>query len=142
MTQRFEIFTGAISQIYRCIQKLKAAEMTELGLRGTHVMCLFYLNGHQEGLTAAELSRLCAEDKAAVSRTVAELQSRGYVTSERRRYRALLRLTEKGREAALHMDGLIRQWVGFGGGGISDEDREVFYRVLSQIAANLRGNLK
>ena len=44
MTQRFEIFTGAISQIYRCIQKLKAAEMTELGLKGGHVSCLFQLS--------------------------------------------------------------------------------------------------
>ena len=48
-------------------------EMTELGLKGTHVMCLFFLHHTPEGLTAAQLCQLCAEDKAAISRTIATL---------------------------------------------------------------------
>ena len=141
MTQRFEIFTGAISQIYRCIQKLKAAEMTEMGLKGGHVSCLFQLNHHPEGLTAAELCALCDEDKAAVSRTVADLEERGLVacrSAAERRYRSPLTLTEAGREAAAQVDRRIRRIVDEAGQSLTDPQREEFYRALLLISANLQ----
>ena len=61
MTERFETFVLSINQIYRCIQKIKSREMVELGLKGTHVMCLFQLGQHPEGLTAAELAQRSLE---------------------------------------------------------------------------------
>ena len=112
--------------------------MTEFGLKGTHVMCLFFLHHNPEGLTAAQLCQLCAEDKAAVSRTVSELQKEEYIASGEKKYRALLRLTEKGEETAKRVDSLIEQWVGFGGAGLSDEDRAAFYRALELISNNLK----
>jgi len=142
VTERFEAFVTGISVCYKYIQRIKSAEMTELGLRGTHVMCLFFLSRHPEPLTAAQLSRLCAEDRAAVSRTVAELHRRGYIDIEAPRYRAQLRLTPEGQELALRLDGLIRRWVGFGGEGLTEEERSVFYRVLSRIADNLHKNME
>ncbi|MDY3282693.1 MarR family winged helix-turn-helix transcriptional regulator [Dysosmobacter sp.] len=141
MTQRFEIFTGAISQIYRCIQKLKAAEMTEMGLKGGHVSCLFQLNHHPEGLTAAELCALCDEDKAAVSRTVADLEERGLVacrSAAGRRYRSPLTLTDAGREAADRVDRSIRRIVDEAGQSLTDAQRNEFYRALLLISANLQ----
>ena len=141
MTQRFEIFTGAISQIYRCIQKLKAAEMTEMGLKGGHVSCLFQLNRHPEGLTAAELCTLCDEDKAAVSRTVADLEERGLVacrSAAGRRYRSPLTLTEAGREAADRVDRSIRRIVDEAGRSLTDAQRNEFYRSLLLISSNLQ----
>ena len=77
--ERFEAFLTGITVCYKYIQKIKNAEMTELGLKGTHVACMFYLNHNPEGLTAAQLCTLCAEDKATISRTVADLKSRGYI---------------------------------------------------------------
>lgn len=138
MIKRFEAFVTGITLCYKYIQKIKSAEMTELGLKGTHVMCIFFLSHNPEGLTAAQLCRLCAEDKAAVSRTVAELQREGYVAHGEKRYRAALRLTEKGMEIAKRVDGLIEQWVAFGGAGLSDSDREAFYRALELISNNLK----
>ena len=141
MTQRFEIFTGAISQIYRCIQKLKAAEMTEMGLKGGHVSCLFQLNHHPEGLTAAELCALCDEDKAAVSRTVADLEERGLVacrSAAGRRYRSPLTLTDAGREAADRVDRSIRRIVDEAGRSLTETQRNEFYRALLLISANLQ----
>lgn len=138
MIKRFEAFVTGITLCYKYIQKIKSAEMTELGLKGTHVMCIFFLSHNPEGLTAAQLCRLCAEDKAAVSRTVAELQREGYVAPGEKRYRAALRLTEKGEEVARRVDGLIEQWVAFGGAGLSDSDREAFYRALELISNNLK----
>lgn len=138
MIKRFEAFVTGITLCYKYIQKIKSAEMTELGLKGTHVMCIFFLSHNPEGLTAAQLCRLCAEDKAAVSRTVAELQREGYVAPGEKRYRAALRLTEKGMEIAKKVDELIEQWVAFGGAGLSDSDREAFYRALELISNNLK----
>ena len=56
MTDRFETFVLTINRIYRCIQRIKDREMEALGLKGSHVMCLFQLRQHPEGLTAAELA--------------------------------------------------------------------------------------
>lgn len=138
MIERFESFVTGITVCYKYIQRIKSAEMTEFGLKGTHVMCLFFLHHNPEGITATRLCRLCAEDKAAVSRTVSELQKEGYIASGEKRYRDPLRLTEKGEETAKQMDSIIEQWVGFGGAGLSDEDRAAFYRALELISNNLR----
>ncbi|MBR6790832.1 MAG: winged helix-turn-helix transcriptional regulator [Oscillospiraceae bacterium] len=143
MIQRFQSFVTGITICYKSIQQIKSTEMTEFGLKGTHAMCLFFLH-HQdeEGLTAAQLCQLCEEDKAAISRTLATLQSKGFIVSEEKKYRARLVLTESGREVASRMDTLIEQWVGFGGDGVSDEDRATFYRVLEAIALNLRDKVE
>ncbi len=141
MIQRFEQFTGAIAQIHRCVQKIKRAEMTELGLKGQHVRCLVAMGGRPEGVTAAELCSLCGEDKAAVSRTVADLEDRGLVACaqpEGKRYRARLTLTDKGRETARQVNERVEQAVLRGGDGLTPERREEFYTALNLVAANLK----
>ena len=141
MNQRFQSFVTGITICYKYIQRIKSMEMTELGLKGTHVMCLFFLHRNSEGITAARLSQLCAEDKAAISRSVAFLQQEGYLVAVGSRYRANLVLTEKGRETAQQVEKLIEKWVGFGGEGLSEEDRAAFYRVLEHISGNLRDTM-
>ena len=138
MLQRFESFVTGVTVCHKYIQKIKSMEMTGFDLKGTHAMCLFFLYHNPEGLTAAQLCQLCAEDKAAISRTIAALQERGYIVSGGKKYRALLQLSESGLAVARQVDGLIEQWVGFGGDGLSEEERAVFYRVLETISANLR----
>ena len=142
MIQRFERFVIAITQIYRSIQKIKSQEMASLGLKGTHVMCLFQLRQHPEGLTAARLTQLCEEDKAAVSRALSELEKQGLTavaeTPGQRRYRVPITLTEKGMQMADRMDQKIMRAVCQGAQGYSEEERTVFYRVLLQVAENLQ----
>ena len=137
MLQRFQSFVTGVTQCYKSIQKIKATEMTEFGLKGTHVMCLFFLSQHPEGLTAAQLSQMCAEDKAAISRALAVLQEKGYIQAGEKKYRAPLRLTPAGQALAREMEALIQQWVSLGGDDLTEEERRVFYRVLGKIAANL-----
>ncbi|MBQ9853069.1 MAG: winged helix-turn-helix transcriptional regulator [Ruminiclostridium sp.] len=137
MLQRFQSFVTGVTQCYKSIQKIKATEMTEFGLKGTHVMCLFFLSQHPEGLTAAQLSQMCAEDKAAISRTLSVLQEKGYIQAGEKKYRAPLRLTPAGQALAREMEALIQQWVSLGGDDLTEEERRVFYRVLGKIAANL-----
>ena len=141
MTNRFKDFMCGITTCYKYIQKIKNMEMTELGLKGTHVMCLFYLHHNEEGLTSSQLSQLCAEDKAAISRTIATLKNKGFIASGDKKYRAQLKLTSEGAAVAGKIDGLIDQWVSFGGDGISDNDRETFYNVLEHISENLKENV-
>ena len=138
MLNRFEDFVTGITECHRYIQRIKSMEMTEFGLKGTHVMCLFYLGRSPEGLTAARLCALCGEDKAAVSRTVAELEQLGHCTRDDKKYRATLTLTDSGREIASRLNGLVAQWVTAGGDGLTDEERAAFYQTLGKIAANLR----
>ena len=141
MNRRFQSFVTGITTCYKCIQRIKAMEMTEFGLKGAHAMCLFFLHQNPEGLTAAQLCQLCAEDKAAISRTLATLQQDGYIESRGKRYRATLQLTEKGQQMARRVDVLIAQWVSTGGDGLTEEDRATFYRVLEHISRNLRDTM-
>ena len=143
MIQRFDAFVSGITSCYKYIQRIKSMEMTEFGLKGTHVMCLYYLRQNPAGLTASQLCGLCAEDKAAISRTVSELRSQGYITSlSQKAYRAMLTLTSTGQEIARKFDSLIEGWVSTGGDGLSDEERSDFYKVLSTIADNLRSRIE
>ena len=143
MIQRFDAFVSGITSCYKYIQRIKSLEMTEFGLKGTHVMCLYYLRQNPAGLTASQLCGLCAEDKAAISRTVSELRSRGYITSlSEKAYRAMLTLTSAGQEIARKFDNLIEGGVTAGGDGLTDEERSDCYKTLSAIAENLRTRIE
>ena len=143
MIQRFDAFVSGITSCYKYIQRIKSMEMTEFGLKGTHVMCLYYLRQNPAGLTASQLCGLCAEDKAAISRTVSELRSRGYITTlSEKAYRAMLTLTTAGQEVARKFDRLIEGWVTAGGDGLTDEERSDFYKSLATIAENLRSRIE
>ena len=141
MKQRFETFVTAISQISRSLQRLKSSQMAEFGLKGTHVMCLYQLQQHEDGLTAARLTQLCDEDKAAISRCISELMEKNLVTSPDdtpKRYRKIITLTEKGRQVTAAMDQKIIDAVAAAAQGYSQEERETFYHVLLQVADNLQ----
>lgn len=142
MVQRFETFVTSITQIYRCIQKMKTQEMADFGLKGTHVMCLFHLSQHSEGLTGAQLAQYCEEDKAAISRIVSELKERGLVVVPenpgQRRYRAAITLTEEGVAISRQMGQKIIGAVGVAAQGYTEEERDTFYHVLLQVAENLQ----
>lgn len=139
MIDRFERFSFAISEIDRCWHKIAAAEMAPYGLRGPYAVYFTTLQRNPDGLTAAQLSELCSRDKADVSRAVAVLQKKGLVTKQgANHYRALLRLTPQGEELAAHIAQKAHTAVQYGGRGISDEQRAVFYAALERICINLQ----
>ncbi len=140
---RFEDFVGIISALNKEIQRIKTAEARRLGFRGSDVMCLYYLVKHPEGLTAAELARLVDVSRAAVSRTVAHLADDGFVEvgseeDEGSRYRAPIRLTEKGREAARPLDDIIHRVLDEAGGELAARQRLQMYDSLNHILEKLR----
>ena len=140
MIGRFEQLSSAISRIYHYIQKIERVEMEKFGLKGPHVQCMLALSRNPEGLTAGQLCTICEKDKAAISRTIVELEKEGMLERENNgnRYRALLKLNERGMIAAARVDERVRMAVEKAGEGLTDAQRSVFYHVLSIISANLQ----
>ncbi len=141
MVSRFEQFCASISSIYHDIQRIERVEMAKYGLKGPHVQCLAVMSRYPAGITASQLCSACDKDKAAISRTVAELEQAGLVErleNNGSRYRAPLFLTEQGRETAQRVNDRVCFAVERAGAGLSDAQREVLYTVLDRIAGNLQ----
>ena len=95
---------------------------------------------YPEGITATKLCELCERDKAAISRTVAELEETGLLLRKDThgvQYRVPLVLTEAGLRAAQDVNRVACRAVEQAGVGLDDAQREIFYHVLGTIAQNL-----
>ena len=127
--------------IHHSIQKIQRVEMARYGLKGPHAQCLLIISQYPEGITAARLCELCEKDKAAISRTVAELEEADMLIRrdpEGKRYRSRLYLTEKGAEVAGNVGRLVHRAVSQASEGYGEKDREIFIHVLNLIAGNLQ----
>ena len=141
MVNRFEQFVAAISSISRYIQKIERDVMVHYGLKGPHAQYLIAMNRFPEGVTATQLSSICEKDKAAVSRAVAELEKSGLIqrpNASGTGYRALLTLTERGKDAATQLIKQAELAVEQAGHGLTSESRAAFYSAFSLIASNLQ----
>ena len=141
MLNRFARFSLAIAEIDRCWHKLAAEEMAKYDLNSPHAVYLTTLYNFPEGITAAKLGELCCKNKADVSRMVTILEKKGLVRKEAvggNLYRAKLLLTDDGKLAAEHVQGRAALAVELAGSGMTDAERETFYRCLEQITANLQ----
>ena len=115
--------------------------MAAYALKGSHAIYLTAMYRCDEGVTAPQLCELCGRDKSDVSRTVAVLQEKGFVTKEevnRSLYRGLLKLTDQGRAAAEQISRRASLAVELAGADLSDEARSCFYEALDSITAHLR----
>lgn len=139
MEERFKNFTVLISNINRCIRRIKTAEMAELDLKSPHVSCLYYLY-KEDSLTAKELCDICEEDKAAVSRSIDFLENNGYIekSNAQKKYRTPLVLTEKGKLTGKLIADKIDNVLNEAGLDMNEEERTVFYRNLALISTNLQ----
>ena len=144
MKERFKLFTVLMTKTRRSIQKIKTEEMAEYNLKSPHVSCLYYLHIYGN-MTATELCEICDEDKAAISRSIVQLENEGYVEypeGTKKRYRANMQLTEKGRKIAEALSCKIDNMLEEAGKGLLEEDRVIFYRSLALISNNLENICK
>ena len=141
MENRFEKFSIAVLELNRYLQKIKDQEMRKFGLRSAHTMCVFYLGQHPAGLTVTQLSAICREDKAAVSRCLSQLISRGYVSGNfpenKRSYRTRLTLTDSGRELVEQIYQRVDAALVGGSTGMTQQQRDNFYATIELIINNL-----
>ena len=145
MVNKYALFSASVASMYHDIQKIERTEMTKFGLKGPHAQCLLAMSRFPEGITAARLCEICEKDKAAISRTISELEQSGLGLRQERngtRYRASLILTEQGKSAAQAVNEKARLAVELAGEGLDDAQREVFYRVMALIAGNLHSICK
>ena len=139
MLSRYELFSSAVSTLYHDIQRIERQEMTKFGLKGPHAQCLLAMSRFPDGITSAQLCEITEKDKAAISRTVAELEQAELLKRVERngvRYRALLFLTEKGAAAAKQVDEKASLAVEQAS-GMNEEQYTLLYKMLDQIAKNL-----
>ncbi len=115
--------------------------MARFGLKGTYAVYLSAMYRNPEGITAAELAQLCCRDKADVSRAVSALEANGMITkvsANNNSYRAKIKLTDKGVEAAEYVLERGDLAVEIAGIGSTPDERKAFYRTLEVIAENIR----
>ena len=139
MEERFETFTILIARISRSIKRIKSEEMAEFRLKGPHVSCLYYLS-LSDGMTASALCERCDEDKAAISRSLDDLEKNGYIacaSSAGKRYKSPIRLTERGRGVSHAVGEKIARIVNAASEGLSEAERQTMYRALTLISENL-----
>ena len=139
MVERFETFTILLNRINRNIRKIKNMEMANYELRNSHVSCLYYLYT-TEGLTSKDLCERCEEDKATISRSLDYLEKNGYLickSDNKKRYNATFELTERGLRAGKRTTERITAVLDEISKGISEEEREIFYRNLNIISENI-----
>lgn len=141
MEKRFERFAAAVLEMNRYLQRIKEQEMRRFGLRSAHTMCIFYLGQHPEGLTVTQLTEICREDKAAVSRNLSELSRMGLVSCsappDRRVYRDPYWLTERGTEIAAQVEARVSDALSACGRGLTEAQRDNFYTAAQIIISNL-----
>ena len=138
MEKIFENFTTNVLRMNKYVNKIKTYEMKEYGLKAIHVMCIYYLSENPNGLKAAELTKLTMEDKAAISRGLAQLRDSGYVAYDVDKYNAEIRLTEKGVELAREIAQKSQRAVDESVAPFTEEERIAFYRSMQVIADNLK----
>ena len=141
MQNRFARFSLAISEIDRCWHKLAAEEMSKYELNSPHAVYLTTLYDFPEGITAAKLGELCGKNKSDVSRMISIMERKGLVRKVavgENFYRAKLLLTDEGKQAAEHVQRRAALAVELAGAGMTEADREVFYRCLESITTNLQ----
>ncbi len=140
MLKRYAVFSASVASLYHDIQQIERTEMARFGLKGPHAQCLLVLQQHPQGMTAVQLRQACDKDKAAISRTVSELEEAGMVCRQQQgggTYRALVTLTPAGEAAAQAVACRAQLAVERAGEGLEEEKRRIFYEVLALIAGNL-----
>jgi DNA-binding MarR family transcriptional regulator len=133
--ERFERFTVLITNIARCIRKIKTEEMTRWNLRSHHVPCIYYL--YTKGaLTAKKLCDICKEDKANISRSIDYLEEEGFViqkSNTKKRYNAQYVLTEKGQFVGKTLSDRVNEIINMASSDVSEEERDIMYKCLEAV---------
>lgn len=115
--------------------------MGKYGLKGPYALYFTTLYRYPQGITAAQLCNLCGRDKADVSRAIKLLEELALVEKENvsvNAYRALIRLTEQGKQVAAQINEKAKTAVEHASKGLTPEKRAVFYEALELITANLQ----
>ena len=138
MNKKGRDFVVATNAFNYCIQAIKAEEIKSTKLKGAETMLLLYLGFNPQGLTNTELVECSKMDKAAVSRSLAELAKEKFIRFEYRngksRYGAHAVLTT-GKEVTDHIVERISKVLTKALGHLSAEDKKSFITNMAAVAS-------
>ncbi len=138
---RFEHFTLSVFSITHYWNKIATDGMRQLGMKGAYALYLVILAGAEEGqeITSARLAEMAGRDKADISRAISTFQKKGLVEPHgTSRYRAPIRLTDKGQQLADQIRQKANEALKAAGQGLSEEMRSHMYKSLDIIADNMK----
>ena len=139
MNKKGRDFVVATNAFSHCIQAIKAEEIKSTKLKGAETMLLLYLGFNPEGLTNTELVECSKMDKAAVSRSLAELAKGKFIRFEYRngksRYGAHAVLTTTGKEVTEHIVERIGKVLTKALGHLSAEEKKSFVANMATVAS-------
>ena len=143
MESRYYHFTTLILGIRKLINKIKDSEMAELGLKGVHLTCMFYISEIQKEkseVTATDICKYSGEDKAAVSRILGELEKSGMIVVEqtdKKKYKSKLVLTSAGKSVEKNISKKIEEYENIASKDLTESERKSLYTSLESILKNL-----
>ena len=139
MNKKGRDFVVAANAFNYCIQAIKAEEIKSTKLKGAETMLLLYLGFTPQGLTNTELVECSKMEKAAVSRSLAELAKEKFIRFEYRngksRYGAHAVLTITGKEVTDRIVERISKVLTKALGHLSAEDKKSFVTNMAIVAS-------
>ena len=140
-SERFVPFVLYTERISKNIKRLADAKMEPYGIRSAHIMCILQLAKSEQGLSSAELSRVCGVDKAFVSRITSELMEKNYISRDigpkQGKYKTKFLLTDEGKKVYAVMNETIDKFIQKISKNTPVRKLETFYDILSSIDTEL-----
>jgi DNA-binding MarR family transcriptional regulator len=126
--------------ILRSARQIVNSELASLNLTGAEGDIIFHLLSTSDGLSQEKLAERLDIDKAAISRTVNSLDSKGYIHRERqaddsRTYRVML--TDAAKDVSKRIEHAYKTVYEVSLQGISESEFQVFDRLLEKVYENL-----
>ena len=136
---RFLLFSSRLNDAQKSLARIKQKKMEHYGLGGAHVLCICQLEEVQKGLTKTELVKRCGVDKAQISRVIADVLEKNYITvsNPQSSYRQRYVLTEEGDRIAKEIKQIILDINSFVSDSIPQVDIENFYATFNTICEKL-----
>ncbi len=141
----------SLNNISRCQSVYRNSKIEIEGLSAAHHTFIMAICKHS-GSTQEEISKDICLDKSTVARVLAHLEKLGYITrtpNEKDKRELLIFPTDKAKEVFPKIKSIAKEWNTSICDGISEEEMNVFYSVLSRIEQsaksvvdNLRGGDK
>ena len=138
---RFEAFYGLLGSATKSIYRLKSKGMLPFGLTSSHTICMRKLYEKRDGVTRTQLTKLCAVDKAQISRIIETLTEKGYAVEKRgaqANYRSKIMLTEEGIRVTEEINDIVIRINEYVSGNIPENDIIIFYETFNKICDNLK----
>ena len=81
--ERFMRFISLIDGVHKSVQKIRVDNAATFGIKSVHILWVYELMRHPEGLSAAELAAKSNIDRSLISREISALEANGFIKIEK-----------------------------------------------------------